>query len=101
MPAARPVWIHGWVARSAPFVLAVLLGVTPGLSADDSNAAWTALVKGGHVAVIRSHGVRVDRILSSPMYRCKETGELMGVGAVETSFALLPDTGPSPIRFLE
>jgi len=142
-PAARPVWIHRRIARSALFVLVVVLGVTPGFSADDSNAAWTALVKGGHVAVIRHgnappgyggdppgmrlddcktqrnlddigreqaralgetfrrHGVRVDRILSSPMCRCKETGELMGIGAVETSFALLPDFGPSPIRFLE
>jgi hypothetical protein len=25
----------------------------------------------------------------------------MGIGPVETSFALLPDTGPSPVRFLE
>ena len=41
----------------------------------------------------RKHGVRVDRIVSSPMCRCIETGQLMAVGAVETSSSLLPDTG--------
>ena len=48
----------------------------------------------------RKHGVRVDRIVSSPMCRCMETGQLMAVGAVETSWALLPDTGSSAIRVL-
>jgi phosphohistidine phosphatase SixA len=142
MAAAGPVGIQRRIARAAPFVLVVLLGITPVLSADDSDAAWAALVKGGHVAVIRhgnappgyggdppgmrlddcktqrnlddigrdqaralgelfrKHGVQVDRIVSSPMCRCRETGELMGVGEVETSFALLPDMGPSPVRFL-
>jgi phosphohistidine phosphatase SixA len=46
----------------------------------------------------RKHGVRVDRIMSSPVCRCMETGQLMAVGAVETSWALLPDTGSSAIR---
>ena len=124
-------------------VLTVLLIITPGLAADDSRDAWAALVKGGHVAVIRhgnappgyggdppgfrfddcktqrnlddigreqaralgdafrKHGVRVDRIVSSPVCRCLETGQLMAVGPVETSWALLPDTGPNPVRFLE
>ena len=36
-------------------VLAILLMSTSSLTADDSNEAWAALVKGGHVAVIR-HG---------------------------------------------
>ena len=49
----------------------------------------------------RKHGVRVDRIMASPMCRCLETGRLMAVGSVETSWALLPDMGPSPVRFLE
>ena len=49
----------------------------------------------------REHGVRVDRIVASPICRCQETGQLMAVGSVETSWALLPDTGPSPVRFLE
>jgi phosphohistidine phosphatase SixA len=129
--------------RLAPSVLAVLLIITPRLAAGDSDEAWAALVKGGHVAVIRhgnappgyggdppgfrlddcktqrnlddlgreqaralgeafrKHGVRVDRIVASPVCRCRETGELMAIGSVETSLALLPDTGPSPVRFLE
>jgi phosphohistidine phosphatase SixA len=136
-------WVRRRVVWLAPFVLAVLLIAPPGLSSDDSSEAWAALVKGGHVAVIRhgnappgyggdppgmrlddcktqrnlddigreqaralgelfrKHGVRVDRVVSSPMCRCRETGELMGIGTVETSLALLPDTGPSPVRFLE
>ena len=48
----------------------------------------------------RKHGVRVDRIVSSPVCRCMETGQLMAVGAIETSWALLPDTGSSAIRVL-
>ncbi len=38
--------------------------------------------------------------MSSPVCRCQETGQLMAVGSVETSWDLLPDTGPSPVRFL-
>ncbi len=129
-------------ARVALFVLAVLPMVTPGLAAEDSNDAWAALAKGGHVAVIRhgnappgyggdprgftiddcstqrnlddmgrdqaralgeafrKRGVRVDRIVSSPMCRCLDTGRLMAVGSVETSWTLLPDTGPTAIRAL-
>jgi phosphohistidine phosphatase SixA len=49
----------------------------------------------------RKHGVRVDRIVSSPVCRCLETGQLMAVGAVETSRALLPDMGPSTVRVQE
>jgi len=116
---------------------------TSSLTADDSNEAWAALVKGGHVAVIRhgnappgyggdppgfrfddcktqrnlddvgrgqaralgdalrKHGVRVGRIVASPVCRCMETGQLMGVGLVETSWALLPDMGSSAVRVLE
>jgi phosphohistidine phosphatase SixA len=127
----------------APSVLAVLLIIAPGLATAEPDEAWAALVKGGHVAVIRhgnappgyggdppgmrlddcktqrnlddmgreqaralgeafrKHGVRVDRIVSSPMCRCQETGQLMAVGSVETSWALLPDIGPTPARFLE
>ncbi len=132
------------VGRVAPCVLAISLIATPGLAADDSKEAWAALVKGGHVAVIRhgnappgyggdppgfkiddcttqrnldelgreqaralgeafrNHGVRVDRILSSPWCRCLETARLMAVGPVETSWALVPDTQPSVrVRLLE
>jgi phosphohistidine phosphatase SixA len=50
----------------------------------------------------RAHGVRVDRILSSPWCRCLETARLMAVGPVESSWALVPDRDPSaPVRLLE
>jgi phosphohistidine phosphatase SixA len=41
--------------RVAACVLAILLSITPGVAAGDSNDAWAALVNGGHVALIR-HG---------------------------------------------
>ena len=43
----------------------------------------------------RSHGVRVDRVVSSPVCRCMDTATLMAVGSVESSFVLLPDRDPS------
>ena len=49
----------------------------------------------------RKHGVRVDRIVSSPICRCVETGQLMAVGSVETSWGLLPDIGSARTRVLE
>jgi phosphohistidine phosphatase SixA len=49
----------------------------------------------------RKHGVRVDRVVASPMCRCKETGQLMAIGPVETSLALLPDQGGSQLRLSE
>ena len=135
--------IPGPFGRWAPSVLVAVLLITPALAADDSHEAWAALVKGGHVAVIRhgnappgyggdppgfrfddcttqrnlddrgreqaralgeafrTRGVRVERIMASPVCRCLETGRLMAVGPVETSWALLPDTGSSAVRFLE
>jgi phosphohistidine phosphatase SixA len=130
--------------RLALCLLAISLAITPGLAADDSKEAWAALVKGGHVALIRHgnappgyggdppgfrledcktqrnlddlgraqaralgeafrhHGVRVDRILSSPWCRCLETARLMAVGPVESSWALVPDREPStPVRLVE
>jgi phosphohistidine phosphatase SixA len=42
----------------------------------------------------RAHGVRVDRVLSSPWCRCLDTARLMAVGPVETSWALVPDVAP-------
>jgi phosphohistidine phosphatase SixA len=131
------------VGQLAPSVLAIVLMITSALAADDSNEAWAALVKGGHVAVVRhgnappgyggdppgfrfddcktqrnlddmgrrqaralgeafrKHGVHVDRIVSSPVCRCLETGQLMAVGPVETSWALLPDRSPGALRVLE
>jgi len=127
--------------RLAPTALIAALAIAPAFAADDSNEAWKALVKGGHVALIRhgnapdpslgaggdppgfrigdcrtqrnldetgrgeakalgeafrSHGVRVDRIQSSPWCRCMETAQLMAVGPVETSSALAPSTDKNP-----
>jgi broad specificity phosphatase PhoE len=130
-----------WLASCA---LAISLIITPGLAADEAQEAWTALVKGGHVALIRhgnappgyggdppgfkiddcttqrnldergraqaralgeafrNHGVRVDRLLSSPWCRCLETARLMAVGPVEQSWALVPDREPTaPVRLRE
>ena len=89
--------------RSVLCILAISLVTTSSLGADDSKEAWAALVKGGHVALIRqafrNHGVRVDRILSSPWCRCLETARLMAAGPVESSWALVPDREPSsPVR---
>jgi phosphohistidine phosphatase SixA len=132
--------IRHMAGQGAALILAILLMVAPSLAGDSSDEAWTALAKGGHVALIRhgnappgyggdppgfrfddcktqrnlddagreqaralgeafrKHGVRVDRIVSSPMCRCIETGQLMAVGTVETSSSLLPDTGTKAIR---
>ena len=49
----------------------------------------------------RHHGVVVQRILASPICRCIDTGKLMAVGPVETSWGLLPDVGTSRTRLLE
>jgi broad specificity phosphatase PhoE len=127
-----------WFSLAA---LTLSLVITPALAAED---AWEALVKGGHVALIRhgnappgfggdppgfrfddcktqrnlddkgraqgkalgeafrSHGVRVDRIVSSPVCRCMDTASLMAVGQVESSWALLPDRDPNaPVRLRE
>ena len=43
----------------------------------------------------RSRGVRVDRIVSSPVCRCMDTATLMAVGQVESSWALVPDRNSS------
>ena len=45
---------------------------------------------------LRTHGVRVDRIQSSPWCRCMETAQLMAVGPVESSWALVPATDRNP-----
>ncbi|PYM14539.1 MAG: histidine phosphatase family protein [Candidatus Rokuibacteriota bacterium] len=121
----------------APGLLAVALVIMPTAAIADSSDAWTALVNGGHVALIRhgnappgyggdppgftladcatqrnldelgrdqagalgeafrKHGVRVDKVLSSPWCRCLETARLMAVGPVDSSWALVPDTGPN------
>ena len=52
-------------------------------------------------AAFRQHGVRVDRILASPVCRCVDTAELMGVGEVQKSTALLPDRTEPRVRLQE
>ena len=47
----------------------------------------------------RSHGVNVDRVLSSPVCRCMDTASLMAVGSVESSWPLVPDRDPNRPRF--
>lgn len=50
----------------------------------------------------RGHGVRVDRILASPVCRCMDTARLMAVGPVESSWALVPDGNSRvPVRLRE
>jgi broad specificity phosphatase PhoE len=44
----------------------------------------------------RGRGVRVDSIRSSPWCRCMDTAELMAVGPVERSWALVPATERNP-----
>lgn len=119
--------------------LATLLVAGP-VAADDVQEAWTALVAGGHVALVRhgnappghggdppgfkiddcstqrnmddrgrlqakavgeafsQHGVRVDRILSSPWCRCLETARLLGLGAVESEWTAAASADKSPAR---
>jgi phosphohistidine phosphatase SixA len=80
-------------------------GDPPGFRVDDCETQRNLDDAGREQAralgeAFRKHRVRVDRIVSSPMCRCMETGQLMAVGAVETSWALLPDTGSTAIRVL-
>ena len=132
-------WILCQFRRVTPCIFAIALTVAPGSAANNSPEAWAALVKGGHVALIRhgnappgygdppgfkiddcktqrnldergraqakalgeafrNHGVRVDRILSSPWCRCLETARLLDVGPVETSWALIPMEPSAPVR---
>jgi phosphohistidine phosphatase SixA len=118
------------MSRLAFAVLAVALVAAPAAAGDDSQEAWAALVRGGHVALVRhgnappgyggdppgfkiddcatqrnmdekgrtqsravgeafrQHGVRVDKILSSPWCRCLETARLMALGPVEGTMAV-------------
>jgi phosphohistidine phosphatase SixA len=82
-------------------------GDPPGFKIDDCATQRNLDERGREQAralggALRAHGVRVDRILSSPWCRCLETARLMAVGPVESSWALVPDRQPSaPVRVLE
>ena len=75
-------------------------GDPPGFKIDDCKTQRNLDERGREQAralgtAFRSHGVRVDRVLSSPWCRCLETARLMAVGPVEPSWALVPDREPS------
>jgi len=82
-------------------------GDPPGFKLDDCATQRNLDERGREQAkalgeAFRKHGVRVDRILSSPVCRCRDTARLMAVGPVESSWALVPDSSPStPVRLLE
>lgn len=74
-------------------------GDPPGFKIDDCKTQRNLDERGRAEAralgeAFRSHGVKVDRIASSPWCRCLDTARLMAVGPVETSWALVPDTDP-------
>src|SRR5206468_7423164 len=69
-------------------------GDPPGFKIDDCQTQRNLDERGREQAralgeAFRQHGVRVDRILSSPWCRCLETARLLAVGPVETSWALI------------
>ena len=82
-------------------------GDPPGFKMDDCATQRNLDERGREQAralgeAFRKHGVRVDRILSSPVCRCLDTARLMALGPVESSWALVPDSSPStPVRLLE
>lgn len=70
-------------------------GDPPGMRIDDCKTQRNLDDLGREEAkeigdAFRTRGVRVDRILSSPMCRCLDTARLMAVGTVEPSWTLLP-----------
>jgi phosphohistidine phosphatase SixA len=74
-------------------------GDPPGFRIDDCSTQRNLDERGRAEAralgeAFRGHGVRVDRVLSSPWCRCLDTARLMAVGPVETSWALVPDVKP-------
>jgi broad specificity phosphatase PhoE len=76
-------------------------GDPPGFRLDDCRTQRNLDETGQREAralgeAFRTHGVRVDRILSSPWCRCMDTARLMAVGPVETSRALVPATERNP-----
>jgi phosphohistidine phosphatase SixA len=81
-------------------------GDPPGFRLDDCTTQRNLDDKGRAQSkalgeAFRNHGVRVDRIVSSPACRCMDTATLMAVGPVESSWALLPDRDATRGRFRE
>jgi broad specificity phosphatase PhoE len=76
-------------------------GEPPGFRLDDCRTQRNLDDRGRAQAralgeAFRARGVRVDDIRSSPWCRCMETAELMAVGRVESSQALVPITDRNP-----
>lgn len=81
-------------------------GDPPGFRVDDCKTQRNLDDKGRAQGkalgeAFRSHRVRVDRVLSSPVCRCLDTASLMAVGTVESSWALVPDRDPNRTRLRE
>jgi phosphohistidine phosphatase SixA len=82
-------------------------GDPPGFRIDDCTTQRNLDARGRAQAralgeAFRTHGVRVDRVLSSPWCRCLDTAHLMAVGSVAQSWALVPDREPTaPVRLRE
>jgi phosphohistidine phosphatase SixA len=78
-------------------------GDPPGFRIDDCTTQRNMDDKGRAQSkalgeAFREHRVRVDRIAASPVCRCQETAQLMAVGPVETSWALVPNRGENQRR---
>ena len=74
-------------------------GDPPGFKIDDCSTQRNLDELGRDEAralgeAFRHHGIRVDRVQSSPWCRCLETARLMAVGPVESSWALAPGNNP-------
>jgi len=81
-------------------------GDPPGFRLDDCTTQRNLDDKGRAQSkalgeAFRYHGVRVDRIVSSPVCRCIDTATLMAVGQVVSSWALLPDRDAARPRLRE
>ena len=81
-------------------------GDPPGFQLDDCTTQRNLDDKGRAQSralgeALRTQGVRVDRIISSPVCRCVDTATLMAVGHVDSSWALLPDRDAARPRLRE
>ena len=81
-------------------------GDPPGFRLDDCTTQRNLDDKGRAQSkalgeIFRDHGVRVDRLVSSPVCRCIDTATLMAVGQVDSSWALLPDRDAARPRLRE
>jgi phosphohistidine phosphatase SixA len=82
-------------------------GDPPGFKIDDCATQRNMDERGRAQArtlgeAFRQHGVRVDKILSSPWCRCLETAQLMAVGPVENTWAVaVSDRSPERLVVLK